>query len=729
MDRRIFSALCLMGFITILAQVAFLRKGIANFSGNELGLGVGLFSWLFWVGAGGLLSHRFLSKAADPVRFLYLSLLGLAALFPLTLIALDLVRPILGVKVGRLVGLGFISSAYFTIFAPFCLMDGADFAFGAAAAGKGRAGLALAAESLGAAAGGIFFFTAGVRFFQGLDLAWFAMLLTAMVVLWAGWKDPAVRYLSMSLGAAALIFIAGGGTIISGAVLEARWDDFRIVVSEDSPLGNLNWAARQGEEILLYDGIPILVHPDLKSAEEAVGPGLILHPHPEKVLLVTSRATGVLPQVLKHPVREVDLIVLDSSVLDMEARFMEGTRLALEDPRVSASAGDARRFLRVVEPGDYDLIIMDLPDPDTLQFNRLYTEEFFSLVKNALGPEGLFTFSTGEPANYIMPGQARYLASLDASLAPWFSQRVYHPLSRYVAVAGNTEPGILTGELADRVAMERGLDLKYMQSGYLDYDLARDRMAAVSEALARAKGVPANRDLAPSAVLHRINLWEERVGRSSYLKMFNGDSSGRMLMIGGLLFVILVFFGVVRSGTVRAKGSVLLLSGGFAGISAEVVLLYLYQVQYGYLYSRLALLLAAFMAGTAAGAVIPGRFRKGLPSPAFYWTAYFLFLVITVLTGWSGALPESAGLALFLFLVTFAGVLTGLTFAAGSSLMELNRDRPAGGAAYGLDLAGAAVGAIVSGLILPLTLGLMAPLVLCLVLSTAVGLGLAISGK
>lgn len=728
-DRRIFAALSLLGFVTVLAQIVFLRRGIANFSGSELGLGVGLFSWLLWVGVGGLLSHRLFRSTRNPERFLYVSLLALAVLFPLTLMALDLVRPILGVQVGRLVDIRFIAGAYFFILAPFCLVDGADFTFGAAAAGKGRAGLALAAESLGAAVGGVFFFTVGTRWFQGLELAWFALLLTAVTVLWSGWKDPVLRYLSMLLGIAGLVLIAGGGRVVSEAVLDARWGDFRIVMSEDSPLGNLNWAVRPGEDILFYDGIPILAYPDIKSAEEAVQPGLLSHPDPKKVLLVTSRATGVLDQVLKHPVRSVDLVLLDKSIPAMEAHFIKETEQALKDPRVTIAAGDARRFLKAAEPGTYDLIIMDLPDPDTLQFNRLYTEEFFSRVKTALQPEGLFSFSTGEPANYIMPGQARYLAALDASLSPWFSNRIYYPLSRYVIVAGDMDPEVMTGEMADRVALEREVNLKYVQSGYLDYDLSRDRMAAIPDALTQTGEISGNSDLMPSAVLHRIDLWAERVGRASFLTVADRDTVGWKVMVGGFIGLILTAFAVAGFGGTLARGSSILLSGGFYGISAEVVLLYLYQIHYGFLYSRIALLLSVFMVGTAAGAVIPGRYRKGVSSPVIYWTAYFLILVVMIRGGLSGVFPEFTGLVLFLFFMILAGFLTGISFAAGSSLLELNRGHPTGGAAYGLDLTGAAVGALISGLVLPLVLGLVAPLVFCLLLSAALAAGSSMGKK
>lgn len=62
---RIFLALGLMGFITALAQITFLRRGIANFSGNELALAIGLFAWLAWVGLGGLLSRALFPASPD----------------------------------------------------------------------------------------------------------------------------------------------------------------------------------------------------------------------------------------------------------------------------------------------------------------------------------------------------------------------------------------------------------------------------------------------------------------------------------------------------------------------------------------------------------------------------------------------------------------------------------------------------------------------------------------
>jgi len=49
---------------------------------------------------------------------------------------------------------------------------------------------------------------------------------------------------------------------------------------------------------------------------------------------------------------------------------------------------DARRYIKTTTK-KYDAILIDLPDPDTFQINRFFTEEFFALSKRILN-KGVF---------------------------------------------------------------------------------------------------------------------------------------------------------------------------------------------------------------------------------------------------------------------------------------------------------------------------------------------------
>ena len=150
--------------------------------------------------------------------------------------------------------------------------------------------------------------------------------------------------------------------------------------------------------------------------------------------------------------------------------------------------------------------------------------------------------------------------------------------------------------------------------------------------------------------------------------------------------------------------------------------MYLYQAGYGFLYSRIALLIAAFMAGMALGSM--ARVRTAA-NPAWLWTGYFLAVTVVVWIDPGTWLPDWMGLALFLLLMTGAGALTGFSFSVGSGMLELSGWKHPGGAAYGVDLLGAALGTVVCGLILPLAIGLYAPVRYCLLLSVSIAAGLS----
>ena len=65
-----------------------------------------------------------------------------------------------------------------------------------------------------------------------------------------------------------------------------------------------------------------------------------------------------------------------------------------------------------------------------------------------------------------------------------------------------------------------------------------------------------------------------------------------LAFVGSLVVILFGCFALSLMGSGGTRGLVLLSLGGFAGIAAETVLMYLYQAGYGFLYSRIALLLA-----------------------------------------------------------------------------------------------------------------------------------------
>jgi spermidine synthase len=120
----------------------------------------------------------------------------------------------------------------------------------------------------------------------------------------------------------------------------------------------------------------------------------LLHPAPRTAAVIGLGSGDTVHAVAGRP--EIERIVcieiiggqLDAlKALDMRRRF-GGLRTLLNDPRVSHAYGDGR--IHLVRGGaTYDIIEADAQQPHTSHSGNLYSEEFFSLVRDRLSPQGL----------------------------------------------------------------------------------------------------------------------------------------------------------------------------------------------------------------------------------------------------------------------------------------------------------------------------------------------------
>ena len=145
--------------------------------------------------------------------------------------------------------------------------------------------------------------------------------------------------------------------------------------------------------------------------EAMVHPAALTHPAPGRVLIVGGGDGGSLEEVLKHPsIEHVDLVELDEAVIEIARRHF-GTihKGSFDDSRVRIHIGDGAAFITdASRRGDagYDLILLDLTDPDTVAAN-LYTEAFFRAASKRLAKDGVLALHTGSPV--YAPGQVRDL--------------------------------------------------------------------------------------------------------------------------------------------------------------------------------------------------------------------------------------------------------------------------------------------------------------------------------
>jgi spermidine synthase len=194
-------------------------------------------------------------------------------------------------------------------------------------------------------------------------------------------------------------------------------------------------------------------------------PAMLAHPNPESVLVIGGGDGGSSEELLKHPsVRRIVMAELDQAVIDISRQYLGRIhRGALDDPRLQIRIGDGFEYVRSTAER-FDLIVLDLTDPDTPAFH-LYSESFFRLCQAILKPGGMLTLHLGSPV--FQESTVRKNAQ---SLRNVFRQ--VHPMALYIPLYGSlwclavasdsVDPRAMGQELAAARMRERRLtDLKY----------------------------------------------------------------------------------------------------------------------------------------------------------------------------------------------------------------------------------------------------------------------------
>jgi spermidine synthase len=190
-------------------------------------------------------------------------------------------------------------------------------------------------------------------------------------------------------------------------------------------------------------------------------PAALAHPNPESILVIGGGDGGSSEELFKHPsVKRIVMAELDPVVIDIARKYLGAIHKgALDDPRLEIRIGDGFEYVRSATER-FDMIVLDLTDPDTPAFH-LYTEEFFRMCQRCLKPGGMLTLHLGSPV--YQPETVRKNA---ANLRRVFKHVA--PLSLFIplygsqwclAVASDTiDPRAISVETIAQRMIERRLD-------------------------------------------------------------------------------------------------------------------------------------------------------------------------------------------------------------------------------------------------------------------------------
>ena len=131
--------------------------------------------------------------------------------------------------------------------------------------------------------------------------------------------------------------------------------------------------------------------------EALVHPSMIAHADPQHVFVAGGGEGATVREVLAHSsVSKVVMVDIDRQVVELCRRYLPDHHGgAFDDPRLELHHADALKFLEATDDR-FDVAIIDVPDPlEAGPAYLLFTQEFYTLLKDRLKPGGLVVAQSG----------------------------------------------------------------------------------------------------------------------------------------------------------------------------------------------------------------------------------------------------------------------------------------------------------------------------------------------
>lgn len=660
-----------LGFVALVTQIILLREFLTFFNGNELVIGIILANWMLLSGLGAYLG-RFIGTNKNRIHWI-LVLLGLLAFLPtITVLALHFCWHMF-FPPGIMAGIIHIFYYSLLVLIPFCIISGTLFTLFAKEESfrtKGnKIGDVYAWESLGSLIGGIilnFLLIWVFSTFQSLFLI--AILLAIIIVI----MSVKAKYYFTS-GVFALVVLGFSFLFLENnldqRVREMAFPNQTITYASDSPFGIFVITQQNGQINYYENNILIASSGDVVSREESVHMAMIQRSNPENVLVFSGIISGIMDEIIKYPIKSIDYVDVNPEIIKIAQKNFNIHSYNI----LNVIEKDAKRFLQKNNK-KYDVALINLPKPSTIQLNRFYTQDFFQLLKRNLNTDAVISLSIPSSVNYLNDEAKRFLSIIYSTLKSEFKNVIILPVGEDFLLASN---GSLSYKIAEKVK-EKNITTDYVNSYYFDDDLLQFRAEQLINQL--DLDVPINKDFSPVFYQSQIKLW---------MSQFN-----MQYWIPALIILLFSGFFFIKSGIIY-KG---VFAAGFAGATIEIILMLVFQVVFGYVYAVAGIFIMIFMGGLAFGSYyIPKYFEsvdKKLFSKLQLGIAVFAFaLPIIFLLLKNFRFHDILIFVIFTILLVVISSLTGAVFSVASKISD-NDYGIISSNTYGLDLLGAATGAL-----------------------------------
>lgn len=668
-----------LGFSSIITQLVLIREFLSIFYGNELIMGIIFANWLLLIGIGSYLGRY--SKAVKNKTRLLIMLQIILAFLPVISVYLTRISRNIIFLPGELISPLHVFVFSLFMLLPFCLTLGfllilacSVFSYKKDAEQIGKV---YFWDSIGSITGGLIFSFVLIYLlnpFQTTLILLLANLFSASVL---SKKKLAKILIILILIISVFAFFKFDLNKISTKDL---FQNQGIIEQVNSRYGNLVVTKSLDQLNFFENGMALFSTDNTISNEETIHYTLVQHENPKNVLLISGGVSGTVKEILKYDVDRIDYVELDPVIISLGKKYTTN----LEDKRIKIINQDGRLFVKQTKE-KYDIVIIDLPDPNTAQVNRFYTIEFLKELKKKLNRDAVISLSISSSENYLSEEAKKFNSVIYTTLKKVFKNVIIIPGDENFYIASDK---ILSYDIA-RLIEEKGISTEYVNKNYLPGKITQERIDYVQGEVKEGKRI--NKDFNPVAYYYHLLFWKTK---------FEYNTLGLIPVIIAVLILVLV----------RTKPLTLSIAAiGFSAISLELVILSGFQIIYGYVYSMVGIIVTSFMIGIALGAYCMNKALQKRELKDFLKIQVSIIvysaLLPLILIALSQAKSELASVIIPLLTIVI-GFLTGSAFPLASKLAFKEVEKTAG-IMYSADLIGSCIGAVlVSVLLMPL-LGLV----------------------
>jgi spermidine synthase len=667
-ERAITRVVIATGISSVVTQLLIIREFLAQFQGNEFIIALILFNWLVLGGIGTILARWVIRDlwVATANRLGWLSLI-LAGMPAVQILAIRFLRDVFFIH-GSSVGFYPTLSYSFLIMAPYCLMIGfvlpySLFVIRAEKPDYPGARIYII-DNLGDVSGGALFSFALVFLVTPLKAVFLAnlpLLLTAFLLLYRNFFRSRI---AIYLGAGMTFIILMTGIFLEPASLFQP--SGKLVYYKESRYGRIEVRKDQEQFTLFVGGVPLFGTQNLSMAEETIHYPLAQLPRVQNILLISAEG-GMMTELEKYRPASIDYVELDPKVAEVEFRF----KMIKKIPGLKVINQDGRAYLADSNK-IYDAIIVNLSEPDTYQINRFFTDRFFDLARRHLARHGVLSFAMKGFENYLAEPQRQKLSSLYNTVNDYFKHVLLLPGQKIFFLC-SSQP--LNTDIPALLA-RKNIPTRYIK-GYYYGNLTQERIERLNALIDPL--TPKNRDDYPQLMRLMFQQW------------FAKFSTSPIGFIAILAVVCMVY--LIR---ISAEEFVLF-STGFTVMGSELLVIFAFQIFFGYIYFQIGLIVTVFLAGLLPGAWFGHRFRYRSKQTLAFADGLLILLMgmlIVALRQGSYGLPVS----FFLFYGFVVSLICGFQFPV--ALYLRGGDAPAVTQTFSADLIGAAFGTLMTSVVL-----------------------------